>query len=67
MVVARAGGARGAGGGGAGQGPPPPPRIFSKVAARYAPLVLPVLLHDLPDNYMTYKILFVKSIMSACG
>jgi hypothetical protein len=32
--------------------PPPPPRIFTKVAARYAPLVLPVPLHDLPENYM---------------
>jgi hypothetical protein len=47
----------GGGGGGCrrrrgGQGPPPPPRIFTKVAARYAPLVLPVPLHDLPENYM---------------
>jgi hypothetical protein len=40
------------GGGGGGQGPPLPPRIFAKVAARYAPLVLPVPLHDLPKNYM---------------
>jgi hypothetical protein len=39
---------RGAGDGGQAQ----PPRIFSKVAARYAPLVLPVVLHDLPENYM---------------
>jgi hypothetical protein len=47
------GGGHGAGGGGGGgQGPPPPPRIFAKVAARYAPLVLPVPLHDLPENYM---------------
>jgi hypothetical protein len=45
------GGAPGGGGGG-GQGPPPPPRVFTKVAARYAPLVLPVPLHDLPENYM---------------
>jgi len=49
MVVVRVGG-------GGGQGPPPPPppppRIFSKVATRYAPLVLPVLLHGLPENYM---------------
>jgi hypothetical protein len=45
-------GGHGAGGGGGGQGPPPPPRIFTKVAARYAPLVLPVPLHDLPENYM---------------
>jgi hypothetical protein len=44
----------GGGGGGGGQvnPPPPPPRIFSKVAARYAPLDLPTNLHDLPDNYM---------------
>jgi hypothetical protein len=41
-----------AGGGGGGQGKPPPPGIFAKVAARYAPLVLPVPLHDLPENYM---------------
>jgi hypothetical protein len=45
-----------AGGGGAGgggvQGPPPPPRIFAKVAAIYAPLVLPHVLHDLPENNM---------------
>jgi hypothetical protein len=26
--------------------------IFSKVAARYAPLVLHVVLHDLPETYM---------------
>jgi hypothetical protein len=39
-------------GGGGGQGPPPPPRVFAKVAARYAPLVLPVPLHDLPENYI---------------
>jgi hypothetical protein len=54
MVAAGGGGAGGGGGGGGGGGqvPPPPPRIFSKVAARYAPLVLPVPLHDLPENYM---------------
>jgi hypothetical protein len=40
------------GGGGGGQGPPPPPMIFAKVDAIYAPLVLPVPLHDLPQNYM---------------
>jgi hypothetical protein len=28
------------------------PRIFTKVDARYAPLVLLVPLHDLPENYM---------------
>jgi hypothetical protein len=32
--------------------PPPPPRVFAKVAMRYAPLVLPVPLHDLPENYI---------------
>jgi hypothetical protein len=51
MVVVRGGGVRGGGGGG-GQGPPLPPRIFSKVTARYSPLVLPVPLHNLPKNYM---------------
>ena len=46
-------GGHGAGGGGGGsQGPSPHPRIFSKVATRYSPLVLPVPLHDLPKNYM---------------
>jgi hypothetical protein len=40
------------GGGGGSQGPPPPPRIFAKVVVRYTPLVLPVPLHDLPENYM---------------
>jgi hypothetical protein len=33
--------------------PPPPPRIFSKFIARYAPLSLPLVLHDLSNNYMT--------------
>jgi hypothetical protein len=42
----------GGGGGGQGPPPPPPPRIFAKVATRYAPLVIPVPLHDLPKNYM---------------
>jgi hypothetical protein len=47
------GGAGGApGGGDGGQAPAPPPRVFAKVAARYAPLVLPVPLHDLPENYI---------------
>jgi hypothetical protein len=52
------GGFIGGGGGGAplggagGQGLAPPPRVFTKVAAIYAPLVLPVPLHDLPENYM---------------
>jgi hypothetical protein len=35
-----------------GQGPPLPFRAFTKVATRYAPLVLPVPLHNLPENYM---------------
>ena len=60
MVAARGGGGGviGGGGGGApvggarGQGPSPPPRVFGKVAARYAPLVLLVPLHDLPENYI---------------
>jgi hypothetical protein len=47
-------GAGGVGGAGAGgkENIAQPPRIFSKVAARYAPLVLPAILHDLPENYM---------------
>ena len=40
------------GGGGGGGNQVPPPVIFAKVAARYAPLALPVVLHDLPENYM---------------
>jgi hypothetical protein len=39
------------GAGGAG-GQVPLCGIFSNVAARYAPLVLSVPLHDLPENYM---------------
>jgi hypothetical protein len=47
MVVVGVGGVVGS------QGPPPPPpRIFSKLASRYAPLVLPPILHDLLENYM---------------
>jgi hypothetical protein len=42
----------GVGGGGGGQPNVPPPGVFAKVAARYAPLVLPSQLHDLPDNYI---------------
>jgi hypothetical protein len=43
----------GGGGGGRGGGNQiPVPGIFSKVATRYAPLVLPAALHDLPENYM---------------
>jgi hypothetical protein len=52
-------GGAGAGGGvvggasrGATGGQVPLPGIFAKVAARYAPLVLLVPLHDLPENYM---------------
>jgi len=41
-------GVGGVGAGGQGQ----PPRIFSNVATRYAPLVLHVVLHDLPEKYM---------------
>jgi hypothetical protein len=42
----------GVGGGGGGHPNVPPPGVFAKVAVRYAPLVLPVPLHDLPDNYI---------------
>jgi hypothetical protein len=42
----------GGGGGGGGGNQIPVPVIFAKVAARYAPLVLPAPLHDLPENYM---------------
>jgi hypothetical protein len=45
-------GAKGGGAGGQGQGQVPPPRIFSKVASRYAPLVLPDVLHDFSKHYM---------------
>jgi hypothetical protein len=45
-------GGDGAGGGAPGGGQVPLPGIFVKVAARYDPLVLPVPLHDLPENYM---------------
>jgi hypothetical protein len=34
------------------QPPPPPPRVFNKAATRYAPIVLPANLNDLPDNYL---------------
>jgi hypothetical protein len=44
-------GARGVRGVGA-IGQDQPPRIFSKVISRYDPLVLLVVLHDLPENYM---------------
>jgi hypothetical protein len=46
------GGVVGGAAGGAAGGQVPLPGIFAKVAARYAPLVLPVPLHDLPENYM---------------
>jgi hypothetical protein len=61
MEVVGGGGVGGGRGGGVfggrggredGQGTPSTPIFFSKVAARYAPLVLPVPLHDLPKNYM---------------
>jgi hypothetical protein len=34
------------------QPPPPPPRVFNKATTRYAPLVFPTNIHDLPDNYL---------------
>jgi hypothetical protein len=56
MAIVGGGGVGGRGGGGArgggGQEKPPTPRIFSKVVSRYDPLVLPPILHDLPENYM---------------
>jgi hypothetical protein len=45
-------GSVGAGGGAPGGGQVPLPGAFAKVAARYAPLILPIPLHDLPENYM---------------
>jgi hypothetical protein len=51
MVKTGGGGAGGAGGAGDG-GQYQPPRIFSKVVARYAPLVHPVVLHDLLEKCM---------------
>jgi hypothetical protein len=54
------GGTRGGTRGGGGQGIPlPPPRIFSKVVARYSPLVLPPILHDLLYNYMKSLLKFM--------
>jgi hypothetical protein len=54
MVIVGGGEGGGTGGGGAGggggQGQPPTPRIFAKVEARYAPLVHPPALDDLPEN-----------------
>jgi hypothetical protein len=44
--------ARGGAGGEGGQFQQTPPKVFTKVATRYTPLVLPVPLHDLPENYM---------------
>ena len=52
MVVVGVGGIEGEGEGGQGHGKDPPPRIFSKVASIYAPLVLPIILHDFLQNYM---------------
>jgi hypothetical protein len=52
MAVVGGGGGGAPGGGGGGQGKVPPPRVFAKVAARYAPLVLLVPLHDFPENYI---------------
>jgi hypothetical protein len=49
-------GTGGVGAGGAGYvgvgGKYQPPRIFAKVVSIYSPLVLPIVLHDLPKNYM---------------
>jgi hypothetical protein len=48
-------GGAGAGGGAPGRpggGQALLPGIFAKVSSRYAPLVLLVPLHDLPENYM---------------
>jgi hypothetical protein len=51
--MAGAGGAGVGGVGGAGDGgQAQPPRIFANVTARYSPLVLPPVLHDLSKNYM---------------
>jgi hypothetical protein len=44
-------GVGGVGGAGVGR-QDQPPRIFVKFTTRYAPLVLHVVLHDLPENYM---------------
>jgi hypothetical protein len=53
VIGGRGGGAPEGGAGGQGSAPPsPPPRVFAKVATRYAPMVLPVPLHDLPENYI---------------
>jgi hypothetical protein len=52
MAVAGGGGSGGGGVGGKGQGQPPPHIMFSKVSSKYAPLVLPVVLHDFLENYM---------------
>jgi len=52
VSMAGVGGAEGGGASGHVNVPITSPRIFTKVAARYAPLALLVVLHDLPDNYM---------------
>jgi hypothetical protein len=52
MAGQNVGGGGGGVGGGGGGNQIPVPVIFAKVAARYAPLVLPAALHDLPENYM---------------
>jgi hypothetical protein len=49
LSMATAGGGEGGIG---GQVQQLPPRVFTKVAARYTPLVLLVPLNDLPENYM---------------
>jgi hypothetical protein len=50
--MAGAGGAEGGEVGGQENIPFQPLRIFCKFIARYAPLSLPSILHDLPENYM---------------
>ena len=51
MAAQGGGGGAGGEGGAPGGGQIPVPIIFAKVATRYAPLVLPAPLHDLPENY----------------
>jgi hypothetical protein len=52
LSMVGAGGVGGRGVGGHGNIPVHPPSIFAKVVARYAPLDLLTILHDLRNNYM---------------
>jgi hypothetical protein len=52
MAAVGGGGVGGCARGGGAGGQVPLPQIFPKVAAKYAPLVIPIPLHDLPENYM---------------